>query len=121
VLRSSIEILAMKGTLQVAELAKCLSELSGAPNFVMRAQEKFGGLKKFLCEFPHIFLFSKEHPNNPHVLLRAVISDEQLSALDRGGAPHIMASLVQATRKVLEVLYFSRLFPFLLLFLLIND
>lgn len=38
------------------------------------AQEEFGGLKKFLENYPDTFLISNDHPFNPHVYLRTYVS-----------------------------------------------
>lgn len=54
----SCEILTDRGPLPVGEIGKMLSEITTFPHFTARLKEKFGGLKKFLENFPHIIYIS---------------------------------------------------------------
>lgn len=80
----SSDILADKGPLPVGEVGKTLSELTNFPHFTTRLKEKFGGLKKFLENYPKIIYISPDHPFNPNVLLRSTITPEQLDQVDQG-------------------------------------
>jgi hypothetical protein len=81
------EILAEKGALPVGEVGKTLTEMTGIPNLSQKLKEKFGGLKKFLERFQDLFLFSNDHPFNPHVLLRCSVAEDQLYMIDAGYFP----------------------------------
>ena len=91
-----MDILTSKGPLPAGELGKLLSEASSIVNLSHKLREKFGGLKKFLERYPEIFVFSNDHPFNPHVLLRASISPENLELIDRGIFPvHLISKGVR--------------------------
>lgn len=86
------DLLLTKGPLPAGEVGKLLSETTAIPQLSHRLREKFGGLKKFLEKFPEIFVFSNDHPFNPHVLLRKTVSEENLELIDRGIFPvHLLA------------------------------
>jgi hypothetical protein len=87
ILTFCIDILTQKGPLPAGEVGKLLSEASSIPNLSHRLREKFGGLKKFLERYPDIFVFSNDHPFNPHVLLRTMINAENMELIDRGIFP----------------------------------
>lgn len=84
----SVEILASKGPLPVGEIGKILAEMTSIANFSQKLKEKFGGLKKFLENFPNKFVISNDHPFNPNVFLRDSLSTEHLDLIDRGIFPH---------------------------------
>jgi hypothetical protein len=52
-----------------------------------KLKEKFGGLKKFLENFPASFVVSNDHPFNPNVLLRTTLAAEHLEMIDQGIFP----------------------------------
>lgn len=83
----SCEILTDRGPLPVGEIGKMLSEITTFPHFTARLKEKFGGLKKFLENFPHIIYISTDHPFNPNVLLRSSVTPEQLDLIEKGLLP----------------------------------
>ena len=84
----AMEILAQKGPLPVGEIGKILAELTSIPNLSLKLKEKFGGLKKFLEQYPASFVVSNDHPFNPNVLLRCSLSPEHLELIDKGIFPH---------------------------------
>eukprot|EP01031_Cornospumella_fuschlensis_P025739 gene25739-31085_t len=81
------DLLMTKGPLPAGEVGKVLSETSCVPQLSHRLREKYGGLKKLLEKYPDIFVFSNDHPFNPHVLLRKTLSQENLELVDRGIFP----------------------------------
>lgn len=87
ILTATIESLAIKGPLPVGEVGKILTEMSGMQQLSLHLKEKFGGLKKFLEKFPEIFVFSNDHPFNPHVLLRSCLGLEYQKMIYRGVIP----------------------------------
>ena len=84
----AMEILAMKGPLPVGEIGKVLAEMTSIPSLSLRLKEKYGGLKKFLEQYPASFVVSNDHPFNPNVLLKCSLSQEHLDLLDKGIFPH---------------------------------
>lgn len=99
-----VDTLTYKGPLPAGELGKLLSEASSILNLSHKLREKFGGLKKFLERYPDIFVFSNDHPFNPHVLLRATISQENLELIDRGIFP---VHLISKSVKTVSAYYFN--------------
>jgi hypothetical protein len=93
------EILVDRGTLPVGEIGKILQELTAVPNFSNKLKEKFGGLKKFLEKYPDSFVISTDHPFNPHVFLKKLLSAEDLEVINRGIVPP------QLTAKFKKVLF----------------
>eukprot|EP01039_Chlorochromonas_danica_P005482 gene5482-6036_t len=96
------DLLISKGPQPVGEVGKLLSQATTIPQFSHRLREKFGGLKKFLEKCVDVFVFSNDHPFNPHVLLRKTISDENLELIDRGIFPvHLLSryTRVSASKK----------------------
>src|SRR5690348_11087633 len=81
------DLLLVRGPLPAGEVGKILSEASSVQNLSHRLREKYGGLKKLLERYPDMFIFSNDHPFNPHILLRATISKENLELIDRGIFP----------------------------------
>lgn len=87
-----IDLLLIRGPLPAGEVGKILSEASSVQNLSHRLREKYGGLKKFLEKFPELFVFSNDHPFNPHILLRQTISNDNLELIDRGIFPlHLLS------------------------------
>jgi hypothetical protein len=81
------DLLLVRGPLPAGEVGKILSEASSVQNLSHRLREKYGGLKKLLERYPEIYIFSNDHPFNPHILLRHTISGENLELIDRGIFP----------------------------------
>lgn len=99
-----IDLLVLRGSLPVGEIGKILSEASSVQNLSHRLREKYGGLKKFLERYPELFIFSNDHPFNPHILLRQTISAENLELIDRGIFPlHLLS-------KAAKTVSYSRLY-----------
>ncbi len=98
------EILAEKGALPVGEVGKTLTEMTGISNLSQKLKEKFGGLKKFLEKFHDLFIFSNDHPFNPHVLLRCGVSHDQLYMIDAGLFP---SDLITKSKKVCDRILLS--------------
>jgi hypothetical protein len=93
----AMEILATKGPLPVGEIGKILAEYTSIPNLSVKLKERYGGLKKFLEQYPDSFVVSADHPFNPNVLLRASLNQESLDLIDKGIFPH---QLVAKAKKV---------------------
>lgn len=98
VLTFCIDLLTWRGPLPTGEVGKLLSEATTIPNLSHKLREKFGGLKKFIERYPSLFVFSNDHPFNPHVLLRKNLSTENLELIDRGIFPVHLIS--KAARQV---------------------
>lgn len=98
ILTFCMDLLLTRGSLPVGEIGKILSEASSVQNLSHRLREKYGGLKKFLERYPEIFLFSNDHPFNPHILLRQMLSPEHLELMERGIFPTQL--LGKATKSV---------------------
>jgi hypothetical protein len=68
-----------------------LTEVSCMPQLSQNLKEKFGGLKKFFERFSDVFVFSDDHPFNPHVLLRTLLTPDDQKMVQRGVLPtHVM-------------------------------
>lgn len=98
VLTFCIDLLTWRGPLPTGEVGKLLSEATTIPSLSHKLREKFGGLKKFIERYPSLFVFSNDHPFNPHVLLRKNLSTENLELIDRGIFPVHLIS--KAARQV---------------------
>lgn len=81
------EYLSLKGPLPVGDIGKIISDSSGLQNLPWRLKERYGGLKKLLENYPEKFVFSKEHPFNPHVVLRETLTPEQADKFEQGLLP----------------------------------
>lgn len=79
-----IEVLTERKILPVGEVGKIVSDVTAIPHLSSQLREKFGGLKKFLERYPEIFVFSKDHPFNPNVVLKKSITSEQYELVERG-------------------------------------
>lgn len=92
------EILIDRGTLPVGEIGKNLQEIGKISS--NRLKEKFGGLKKFLERYPEDFVVSTDHPFNPHVFLRKLISQEDTDSIYRGAIPKSLLERMEKFKKV---------------------
>lgn len=91
------DLLTVRGPLPAGEVGKLLSEASSVQNLSHRLREKYGGLKKFLERFPETFVFSNDHPFNPHILLRTTLSADNLELIDRGIFPvHLISKAARS-------------------------
>lgn len=102
ILTASVENLNSKGPLPVGEVGKMLTELSSMPQLSLHLKEKFGGLKKYLERFPEIFIFSNDHPFNPHVLLKSQLSTEYQKMIYRGVIP---MQIMLTIKKVFNIFF----------------
>ena len=98
VLTFCIDVLSMVGLLTADDLGKRLNEASKVPQLMVALQEKVGGLKQFLKRFPDVFVFSFEHPYNPHIVLRVALSAELQEEVENGILP--VKRLTQIISKV---------------------
>ena len=82
----TLEILSDKGPLPVGEIGKILQDLSHSESTSMSVllKEKFGGLKKFVEKYPDDFVIGVDHPFNPHVYVRSLLTTEDQSSVFRG-------------------------------------
>ena len=71
----------------MGEIGKILQEFTAIANFSNKLKEKFSGLKKFLEKYPDQFVISSDHPFNPHVFLKRLLSPEDLDIINRGIVP----------------------------------
>lgn len=78
------EVLTERKILPVGEVGKIVSDIVASPFLSSQLKEKFGGLKKFLEKYPEIFVFSKDHPFNPHVVLKKFLTQEQMEMVEAG-------------------------------------
>lgn len=106
ILTASMENLSVKGPSPVGEVGKMLTEVSCMPQLSLHLKEKFGGLKKFLERFPEIFVYSNDHPFNPHVLLRSMLAAEHQKMIYRGVIP--MQVMTQYKKVCIISLYFTQ-------------
>ena len=87
ILTFCIDILSMMGLMTADDLGKRLNEASRAPQLMVTLKEQVGGLKPFLQRFPDVFVFSFEHPYNPHLVLRISLSPELQMEIENGVLP----------------------------------
>jgi len=78
------EILGDKGPLPVGEIGKLLQEATSNATLSTTLKDQFGGLKKFLEKYPDDFLISIDHPFNPHVYLKSVLTEEEVQQIMNG-------------------------------------
>jgi hypothetical protein len=98
ILTFCIDVLSMMGLLTADDLGKRLNEASKVPQVMVTLKEQVGGLKEFLKRFPDVFIFSYEHPYNPHVFLRISLTPELQAEVENGVLPvkllsHIIAKV----------------------------
>ena len=80
----SKEILCDRGTLPVGEIGKVLQEMTATTSLSGKLKEKFGGLKKFLEKFPSEFMICTDHPFNPHVFIKKLLSETDMAEVAKG-------------------------------------
>jgi hypothetical protein len=83
----ALEILAAKGPLPVGEIGKMLQEVIKLPSLSSILREYFGGLKKFLEKYSDDFLISNDHPFNPNVYIRGILTPDDLAVIAKGKMP----------------------------------
>jgi hypothetical protein len=98
ILTFCIDVLSMMGLLTADDLGKRLNEASKVPQVMVTLKEQVGGLKEFLKRFPDVFIFSYEHPYNPHIFLRITLTPELQAEVENGVLPvkflsHIIAKV----------------------------
>jgi hypothetical protein len=98
ILTFCIDVLSMIGLMTADDLGKRLNEASKVPQLMVTLQEQVGGLKEFLKRYPDIFVFSFEHPYNPHVFLRISLTPELQLEVENGVLPvkfltHVIAKV----------------------------
>ena len=104
------EILQDRGALPVGEIGKNLQEIGKISS--SRLKEKFGGLKKFLERFPLDFVVGGDHPFNPHVFLRKLITQEDAESIYRGAIPKALLEKMEKFKKVGWMLNITYLYVF---------
>ena len=87
ILTFCIDVLSMIGLMTADDLGKRLNEASKVPQLMVALKDQVGGLKEFLKRFPDVFVFSFEHPYNPHIFLRIVLSPELQAEVENGVLP----------------------------------
>lgn len=81
----SCQVLREKGPLPVGEVGKMLQEACPSiPNMSMILKERFNGLKKFLERYLEDFVLGVDHPFNPTVYLRSLLTVEDVNIIKRG-------------------------------------
>jgi hypothetical protein len=96
------EVLTERRILPVGEVGKIVSDIIASPFLSSQLKEKFGGLKKFLEKYPEIFVFSKDHPFNPHVVLKRFLSQEQLEMVEAGTSLQAIFKAVNRQQQQLQ-------------------
>lgn len=97
-----VEQLSLKGPLPVGEIGKIISDAACMQNLSWRLKEKYGGLKRLLENYPDKFSFTKDHPFNPHVILKDTLTPEQSDMLEQGVLP--LKMLVRPKKVILIIL-----------------
>lgn len=87
ILTFCIDVLSMIGLMTADDLGKRLNEASRVPQLMVALKDQVGGLKEFLKRFPDVFVFSFEHPYNPHIFLRIVLSPDLQAEVENGVLP----------------------------------
>jgi hypothetical protein len=86
------DILQERGALPVGEVGKILQDTTAAFQLSTRLKEKYGGLKKFLEMYESEFVMSQEHPFNPHVLIKKVLTPEDFEFIGKNIIPPAYSS-----------------------------
>lgn len=87
ILTYCIDMLSMLGLLTADDLGKRLNEATKVPQLMVALKEQVGGLKEFLKRYPEVFVFSYEHPYNPHIFLRIALAPELQAEIENGILP----------------------------------
>lgn len=87
ILTFCFDVLSMFGLLTADDLGKRLNDASKVPQVMVTLKEQVGGLKEFLKRYPDVFVFSYEHPYNPHVFLRMTLTTELQVEVENGILP----------------------------------
>ncbi|CAK5050803.1 unnamed protein product [Aphanomyces euteiches] len=93
------EILAERGPLPIGEIGKCLQDITSNSTLSAVLKEKFGGLKKFLEQYPSVFLINTDHPFNPKVYLHRMLSESCAAQVLDGTMDCIKKKKTKPTRK----------------------
>ena len=78
-------VLIEKGPLPVGEIGKMLQDACSVVSTMSTIlKERFGGLKKFLERHPDDFVLANDHPFNPNVYLKDMLTVDEYAAIVRG-------------------------------------
>jgi hypothetical protein len=106
ILTFCIDVLSMMGLLTADDLGKRLNEASKVPQVMVTLKEQVGGLKEFLKRFPDVFIFSYEHPYNPHIFLRITLTPELQAEVENGVLPvKFLSHIIAKVRVLLKIQY----------------
>eukprot|EP00924_Labyrinthula_sp_SR-Ha-C_P005845 snap_masked-scaffold_14-processed-gene-6.38-mRNA-1 protein AED:1.00 eAED:1.00 QI:0/0/0/0/1/1/2/0/796 len=78
------EVLYEVGSLPVGEVGKMLQLHTGESNITGIIKESFGGLKKIFMQHETIFALGTDHPFNPKVYLRELLTPSDQQAISQG-------------------------------------
>ncbi|KDO30844.1 hypothetical protein SPRG_04745 [Saprolegnia parasitica CBS 223.65] len=88
VFTKTVAILNEKGPLPIGEIGKCLQDATANSTLSVALKEQFGGLKKFLEQYPADFLISDDHPFNPKVYVQSHLLDENRATCEQNKKKH---------------------------------
>ena len=88
IIKLSKEILVERGSLPVGEIGKVLQDTTASTSLSSKLKDKFGGLKKFLERLPEEFMMCFDHPFNPHVLVRKLLTPVDIEMVNKGFVPN---------------------------------
>ncbi|OQR88025.1 Major Facilitator Superfamily (MFS) [Thraustotheca clavata] len=88
VFTKTVDILNEKGPLPIGEIGKCLQDATANTALSVTLKEQFGGLKKFLEQYPCDFIISDDHPYNPKVYVQSHLLDENMAATEHNKKKH---------------------------------
>ena len=71
----------------VGEVGKFLQESINSVTLSARLKDKFGGFKRFLEKLPEEFLLCNDHPFNPQVLPKKLLTVADVELVSRGLIP----------------------------------
>ena len=83
-------------------MGKSIQEITATSNLSQRLKDKYGGLKKFLERYTDIFVISTDHPFNPHIFIKSLLTSEDLETIARGLVPSSLTAKykkIQGNRK----------------------
>ena len=97
-----MEILADKIYLPVGEIGKIFSDVTLIPNLSLLLKDKYGGLKKFLEQYPYLIILASDHLFNPNAVLRCMLTPVQVENIERKAVsvPALMKSRKYATKQM---------------------